>query len=208
MLHTIFFDLDNTIYSRNSGLWEAISGRIDLYIKDILHIQKSKVPAIRQYCRENYGTSLQGLKSLYPIDEAEFLSFVHDIDLSKILYDDGKLAKLLSSISQRKKIFTNSDTAHANRVLDFFGVTVYFDQIIDVVSLKPYVKPQPEAFEKALLLSGLTSPDGCVFLDDMVENVKQGQKSGFLSILVGESNDNILNIPDIYMLPELLKSLE
>lgn len=208
MMHTIFFDLDNTIYSRNTGLWEAISKRINLYITDILHIHKDEVPAIRQYCRDNYGTSLQGLKSLYQLDEAEFLSFVHDVDLSKILSDDGKLSELLTSIPQRKMIFTNSDTMHANRVLNFFGVRSYFDLIIDVLSLKPYVKPHPEAFEKALSLSGLTSPDGCIFIDDMIENVEQGRKMGFLSILVGESNENILNIPNIFLLPKLLGSLD
>jgi len=208
MLHTIFFDLDNTIYSRDSGLWEAISERINLYITDILDIHKDEVPAIRHYCRQNHGTTLQGLKSLYQIDETEFLSFVHDIDLSNILSDDGNLSKMLTSIPLRKMIFTNSDTAHANRVLDFFGVRPYFDQIIDVLSIKPYVKPNPEAFEKALFISGLTTPDGCIFIDDMIENVEQGQKMGFLSILVGESNENILSIPDIFMLPKFLESLD
>ncbi len=207
MLHTIFFDLDNTIYSRSSGLCEAIGDRINLYLTAILHIHKDEVPAIRHYCQQNYGTTLQGLKSLYQIDETEFLSFVHDVELSKILSDDGNLSELLSSIPLKKMIFTNSDAAHANRVLNFFGVRSYFDQIIDVLSMKPYVKPNPEAFDKALSISGLTTPDGCIFVDDMIENVEQGQKMGFLSILVGESNENILSIPDIFMLPKFLESL-
>lgn len=208
MLHTIFFDLDNTLYSRDSGLWEAIGDRINLYIREILHVHKDELPAIRRYCRENYGTTLQGLKSLYQIDETEFLAFVHDVDLSKILHNDGKLLELLPSFPQRKIIFTNSDAAHANRVLDFFGIRHYFDQIIDVLLLKPYVKPQPEAYKKALSISGLSSTDGCVFIDDMIENVVQGQEMGFLSILVGDSNESIPNIPDIFTLPQFLESIE
>jgi pyrimidine 5'-nucleotidase len=208
MLHTIFFDLDNTIYSRDSGLWEAIGERINLYITDILQIHKDEVPAIRHYCRQNYGTTLQGLKSLYQIDETEFLSYVHDVDLSKILSDNRNLSELLDSIPQRKIIFTNSDAPHANRVLEFLGVRSYFDQIVDVLSLNPYVKPHPEAFEKALSISGLTTTDGCIFIDDMIENVEQGHKMGFLSILVGESNENIPSIPDIFMLPKYLESLD
>jgi len=207
MIHTIFFDLDNTIYPRKTGLWAAISERINLYITDILHIHKDEVPAIRQYCRRNYGTSLQGLKSLYQIDEAEFLSFVHDVNLSNVLSDDGKLLKLMNSIPQNKIIFTNADAAHANRVLNFFGIKSNFDLVIDVLSLQPYVKPHPKAFEKALSISGLASPDGCIFIDDMIENVEQGQKMGFLSILVGESDENFPSIPDIHMLPDFLKSL-
>jgi len=207
MIHTIFFDLDNTIYSRKTGLWAAISERINLYITDILHIHKDEVPAIRQYCRRNYGTSLLGLKSLYQIDEAEFLSFVHDVNLSNVLSDDGKLLKLMNSIPQNKIIFTNADAAHANRVLNFFGIKSNFDLVIDVLSIQPYVKPHSKAFEKALSISGLTSPDGCIFIDDMIENVEQGQKMGFLSIFVGESDEYFPSIPDIHMLPDFLKSL-
>ena len=207
MPHTIFFDLDNTLYSRESGLWEAIGERINLFITDILHIPVEEVRGIRQYCRQNFATSLQGLKSLYQIDETEYLSFVHDIDLSKILFDDGNLSELLSSISQRKIIFTNSDAPHASRVLDFFGIRSHFDLIIDILSMGPYVKPHPQAFEKALSMAGLTSPEGCIFLDDMIENVEQGQKMGFISILVGDANEHVQHISDIFMLPDFLESL-
>ena len=41
MLHTIFFDLDNTLYSRDCGVWEAINDRINLYIETILQINKN-----------------------------------------------------------------------------------------------------------------------------------------------------------------------
>jgi pyrimidine 5'-nucleotidase len=208
MIHTIFFDLDNTIYSRDSGLWEAIGNRINLYITDVLHIPEDQVYKIRQYCRDNYGTSLRGLKNLYEIDEEEYLAYVHDIDLSNILKDDGKLTKLFRLISQRKILFTNSDAAHAYRVLNFFNIRHHFDQIIDVISIKPYVKPQPEAFMKALSISNLSSPDGCMFIDDMIENIEQAKKLGFISILVGEPNEGYQHIPDIYMLPQILKSFE
>ena len=208
MVHTIFFDLDNTLYSRDSGLWEAISERIDLYITEVLLINENKVGEIRDYCRQNYHTSLQGLRSLYQINESEYLAFVHDIDLSKTLTNDGRLTKMLASISQRKIIFTNSDSHHANRVLNFFGIRSHFDIIVDLLSLNPYHKPDPEAFEKALLLSGLHASKGCLFIDDMIENVEQGQKMGFLSILVGESTNNFQNIPNIFMLPEYLESLD
>jgi len=207
MLHTIFFDLDNTLYPRDSGIWEAIGDRIDLYIKDKLHIDEIKIPAIRNYCRENHGTTLMGLKSLYDIDALDYLNFVHDVDLTTILVDDGQLKVLLDSLPQRKIIFTNSDKFHAKRVLNYFGVLGIFDEIIDVLTTIPYVKPQPEAFTKALSTVGLSSAEGCVFIDDMIENVEQGNEQGFLSILIGDPNEGFHSISDIFELPDLLKTL-
>lgn len=207
MMHTIFFDLDNTLYSKESGIWEAISERIDLYIKTILKIDESKVHEVRAFCRQNYATSLQGLKSLYQINENEYLTFVHDVDLSKISSNDKKLPEMLATFPQRKIIFTNSDILHTNKVLDVLGVRSYFELVIDILSLKPFVKPNEEAFFKALSLSGLNSSEGCVFVDDMIENIEQANDMGFLSILVGKSKDGHLSIPDIFKLPDLLSSL-
>ena len=208
MIHTIFFDLDNTIYSRDSGVWEEINKRINSYITDVLLIPGNQVFKIRRYCRENFGTSLKGLKSLYEIDEEEYLAYVHDIDLSNILENDGKLTKLFQSISQRKILFTNSDAAHAYRVLDYFGIRHYFDQIIDLILLNPFVKPQPEAFTKALSISNLPTADGCMFIDDMIENIEQAIQLGFTSILVGDAADGILHMPDIFSLPKIMTSME
>ena len=196
------------LYSRDCGLWEAISERIDLYITDVLQIDKSMVGEIREYCRQNYHTSLQGLKSLFQINESEYLNYVHDVNLNEILTNDGKLSKMLDSIAQRKILFTNSDSLHANRVLNFFGIRSYFDIIVDLLLLSPYHKPNPEAFDKALSLAGLDNPEGCGFVDDMIENVDQAQEMGFLSILVGEVTNNHHSIPDIFKLPEYLKKLD
>ena len=83
----------------------------------------------------------------------------------------------------------------------------FWTSLVSGNNLNGLLKPQPESFKKALTISGLTSPDGCVFIDDMIENVMQGQKMGFLSILVGDSNESTLNIPDIFMLPQFLESV-
>ena len=61
MFHTIFFDLDNTLYPKTSGIWELIGQRINLYITDVLQIDEEKVDSLRQYCRENYSTDLNGI---------------------------------------------------------------------------------------------------------------------------------------------------
>ena len=207
MYHTIFFDLDNTLYPKNSGIWELIGKRINLYITEVLKIPDEEVISLRKYCRENFSTTLMGLQSLYGIDEFEYLAFVHDIDLAELLEDNGKLKTLISQIPHRKIIFTNSDTTHANNILNFFGIQAYFDLIVDVLDLMPTVKPDPAAYKIALSKAKLETPEGCIFIDDMLENIESAEKLGFYSILVGDAHNSIPCIDDIFSLPKLLEVL-
>jgi FMN phosphatase YigB (HAD superfamily) len=53
----------------------------------------------------------------------------------------------------------------------------------------PNVKPQPEAFTKALASAGLSSWDGCLFVDDYLPNVIAAEKLGIFSVLVDETGE-------------------
>ena len=74
MFHTIFFDLDNTIYPKSSGLMDAIRDRIITYMQTRLGLEMPEILALRQYSLQKYGTTVIGLKERFNIDEFEFLS--------------------------------------------------------------------------------------------------------------------------------------
>jgi len=205
MIHTIFFDLDNTLYSRNSGIWEAIGERINLFMTEKLNIPEQDVLPLRKKFWEEYKTSLMGLQSLFDIDEKEYLEFVHDVDLNPILSDDGHLRKMLSTLPHRKIIFTNADRAHALRVLSILKIQDLFDLVVDLIAMRPFVKPQPQAYQIALQLAGLDTPEGCMFIDDLLENVEQASETGFLSVFVGQPTENHYAINDIFELPNFLE---
>lgn len=206
MYSTLFFDLDNTLYPADCGLWEAIGGRIESFLKNEIKMQEEEITAFRLHCREKYGTALQGLKHLYQVDDTYYLKYVHDVNLSDYLKPDGRLTALLDALPQRKIVLTNSDINHARKVLTYLGVEPYFEMVIDVNRLSPYVKPQKESFSKALELAGLDSADGCVFMDDHLPSVQTAAQMGFLGILVGQApeSDYPYQIADIYRLPEIL----
>jgi len=204
MIHTIFFDLDNTLYSRKSGIWEAIGSRINLFMLEVMHIPEQEVRPLRTRFKNEFGTTLGGLQSLFDVNEREYLDYVHDVNLAAMLTDDGRLGEMLSKIPQRKIIFTNSDSAHTKRVLDFFHIAHHFEMIIDLIAMRPYVKPQPEAYRIALDQACLESPDGCMFIDDLLENVAQAQIEGFKAIYVGDFSADYPYIKDIYGLPGIL----
>lgn len=189
MFHTLFLDLDNTLYPKSSGLMDAIRDRIISYMGNIMNLTEIEIREIREYSLKKYGTTLIGLMELYGIDKQHYLDYVHDLVLEDFLTRDPHLVSILNSLPQRKVIFSNADLGHVERVLDFLQVGEIFERIIDVHMLMPNVKPQPEAFAKALAATGLSSWEGCAFVDDYLPNVLAAEKLGIFSILVDETGE-------------------
>ncbi|MRS02298.1 pyrimidine 5'-nucleotidase [bacterium] len=182
---TLFFDLDDTLYSSTSGIWEAIGDRMVQYMITKLDISASIAPAERERLFHTHGTTMRGLVAEYHIDEVDFLEYVHDIPIDHYLSVDLSMRKVLESFPQRKVIFTNADTGHANRVLNTLGVEDLFDQIIDIRSIKPWCKPQSEAFAKAFELAGINDPGQCVMIDDALRNLVTAHDFGLFTVHVG-----------------------
>ncbi len=183
---TIFFDLDDTLYSPTSGIWEAIGERMVQYMITKLDIPESAAPVERERLFHTHGTTMRGLVAEYHIEEVDFLEYVHDIDIDNYLSQNLPMRKILESYPQRKVIFTNADTGHANRVLKALGVKDLFDQVIDIRSIKPWCKPQIEAFSKAMELAGINNPKSCVMIDDALRNLVTAHDLGLYTIHVGE----------------------
>lgn len=189
MFHTLFLDLDNTLYPKSSGLMDAIRDRIISYMGNIMKMSESQIRETRDYSLKKYGTTLIGLIELYGIDKQHYLDYVHDLALDDYLTRDPDLPSILNALPQKKVIFSNADLGHIERVLEFLQIREIFDHIIDVHILMPNVKPQPEAFAKALVSAGLSSWDGCIFVDDYLPNIFSAEKLGIFSVLVDESGE-------------------
>ncbi|MFO7585725.1 MAG: pyrimidine 5'-nucleotidase [Anaerolineales bacterium] len=208
-IETLFIDLDDTLYPASSGLWRDIRGRIDLYMRERLGIPADQVTALRRAYFEQYGTTLRGLERHYPIDKAEFLAFVHDLPLGEYIAPNPGLRELLQRIPARKFIFTNADTAHAERVLTALGLEGCFDGVVDILAVSPHCKPMPASFEIALRLAGQADPRNCVLLDDMPRTTLAARELGMFSILVSENGAQEANadaiLRDWSQLPALLE---
>jgi pyrimidine 5'-nucleotidase len=190
----IFYDLDETLYPASSGVWEAIAVRINAYMRDRLALSEAEIPEIRHGLYLEYGTTMRGLEALYGIDSQDYLQYVHDIPLHELITPDQRLRQLIASYPQRRIILTNADVPHAQRVLRVLDLEGCFEQIIDVVAVSPYCKPQPEAFLRALEIAGEPDPSRCILIDDKPKNLASARQLGFYTILVGQNGDN----PDSY----------
>jgi len=211
----MLFDLDDTLYPSTSGVWDAIGDRMDSYIIKTLGVAANEVKQIRNGLFHEYGTTLRGLKTLYHIDERDFLDYVHDIPLAQFLGKDEALIETIFAYDSRKVIFTNANQGHAERVLEVLGLADFFPEIVDVLQISPYCKPLPQAYQKALEIIQIEDPEHCVFIDDSPRNLKTAREMGFYTIQVGTENRcefadaailSLLDLPDV--IPSSHKTME
>lgn len=186
---TLFIDLDDTVYPKDSGVWQAIRQRIDRYVAEKFHLGPEAARALRQDLFLRYGTTMRGLQAEYHLDEDEYLAYVHHVPLGEFLQPAPALAALLAEYPQRKVILTNADSAHARRVLAVLGLGACFDQIIDIKAMAPHCKPMPAAFQLALQLAGEPNPANCVLVDDAPGNVAGARAAGLYTIRVADAPD-------------------
>ena len=204
---TVFFDLDDTLYPANSGLWQAIKQRISQYMRDRVGIPADRVDALRQHYLDHYGTTLLGLKANYAVDVDDYLAFVHDLPLRDYIKPIPGLRPILEAMPARKFIFSNADRNHVRRVLEVLEIEGCFDGVLDVLAMFPHCKPMPETFAMALRLAGETDARHCALIDDSPRTTRAARRLGMFTILYGAGEahpdaDAVLN--DLYLLPGLL----
>jgi len=182
---TLFFDLDDTLYPHSTGLWQAIKGRINLYMIERLNIPEKDSPALREQYFKMYGTTLRGLQARHNVDAEDFLAFVHDLPLRDFLTPDPIQRDIIASLPQRKLVFTNADIHHARRVLAALNLSDLFETIVDIHAVAPYCKPMPESFAIAQELADEPDPRKCVMIDDLPRTTRAALDVNMASILYG-----------------------
>jgi putative hydrolase of the HAD superfamily len=202
---TILIDLDDTVYPAGNGLWEAIAERIESYMHERMGLSLAEIPALRRNLHARFGTTLRGLVETRQVNELDYLAYVHDIPLKRYLKPAPATRSALQGCLLRKFIFTNADRAHAGRVLAALGLGDLFEDVIDIVAIRPYCKPMPQAYQIALQKVGAT-PAECVFLDDSPHNLQSAHELGITTVFVSQTpppNPNGLWIGSLADLPNL-----
>ena len=129
------FDLDNTLYPPDCGIWRKIDERITLFLIDLFGLDGQSARALHQHYYLQHGTTLRGLIE-DNIDEAErFLEFVHDIDRSA-LKPNPVLAREVARLPGRKLIFTNGSRDHAMLTARQLGLEGLFEDAFDIVAAR------------------------------------------------------------------------
>jgi putative hydrolase of the HAD superfamily len=206
---TIFFDLDDTLYSPHTGLWKEIKNRISLYMHERMNIPMDEVPTLREKYFLQYGTTMRGLQANHEIDAEDFLAFVHDLPLKDYLTPNLILHSIIASLPTRNLIFTNADSHHADRVLTALGLRDLFETIVDVNTIAPYCKPMPESFQIAMKIANESDASKCVMIDDINRTTRAAKEQGLFSILYNNKftdDDADAQLRDWSQLTEILEN--
>jgi len=208
MIKYILFDLDNTLYSTETGLMAAVGQRILQYMQERVGLDPMMARDLRRHYYQTYGATLKGLQIHHNIDPDDYLAYVHDVPLGDYLKPDEALDRTLTEIQAEKIVFTNATTEHARRVLDFLGVEHHFNCIVDLRAMNYENKPQPEAYQCVLDILG-ARPEECLMVEDSVRNLRPAKKLGMATVLVnGSGGDGVdFVIDDVTQVGEVLRRI-
>ncbi len=185
----VLFDLDDTLYTNSSGLFDEVGQRIEAWTAQALGLTLEEARALRSTYYTTYGTTMAGLIREHPeVDVDVYLDYVHDLDVAAYLAPNPALDAMLADLDVRKVIFTNSIADWAERVTRQLGIREHFEVIYDVRSVDYRSKPDPHAYER-VLASLDVSGEVCVMLDDQPTYLRGARACGIRTILVGPKGD-------------------
>ena len=175
-----FFDLDNTLYCANTGIFDQIHKKMGEFISKNLKVSLKEAKLLqKKYFIEN-GTTLHGLMINHNIDPKEFLSYVHDIDFS-IVKPDEELNNLIKKIQGRKIVFTNANISYVEKILTNLDLNNIFEDIFDIERMNFLPKPNLKTYKK--LISTYNVKKGILF-DDIPHNLFPASDLGLKTVQV------------------------
>ena len=182
------FDLDNTMYDINLGLFKKISNRITDFIMSKYSLDIDQAKKIQKEYYLKYGLTLRGLIVEKKLEPEEFLDYVHDVEHPELKKNDQLISKI-RILEGKKIIFTNATSKHAKKILNILELEHDFDQIIDIKDLEYIPKPDKRSYEKLLECLNLNKEnlDKTIFFEDTVKNLIPAKELGITTVWMKNS---------------------
>jgi putative hydrolase of the HAD superfamily len=176
------FDLDNTLYPRQTNIFRQVDDRIRAYVSRLLNVDADEAERIQKTFYKEHGTTLRGLMLKHKVDPDDFLAFVHDIDHSAVQPDPALGAAMLR-LPGKKYIFTNGSRHHAEKIASRLGLTGHFADIFDIVAANLVPKPERETYDRFVKRFGVTPKHAAMF-EDLTRNLVVPKAVGMTTVLV------------------------
>tara|TARA_B100001105_G_scaffold250822_1_gene239692 strand:+ start:307 stop:981 length:675 start_codon:yes stop_codon:yes gene_type:complete len=187
-IDTWIFDLDNTLYSADSGIFQQVHKLMGKFIVEHLNVNINEAKNIQRKYYKKHGTTLRGLMDNHGIDPDSFLEEVHKLDYS-IVSPNLKLAKNLENLNGKKFIFTNANKKHADIILNKLQIADLFEGIFDIKMANYIPKPEIESYEK-LIETYSINPNKTIMFDDIAKNLVPASKKGFTTVWIDVGHEN------------------
>ena len=187
-IDTWIFDLDNTLYSADSGIFQQVHKLMGKFIVEHLNVNINEAKNIQRKYYKKHGTTLRGLMDNHGIDPDSFLEEVHKLDYS-IVSPNLKLAKDLENLNGKKFIFTNANKKHADSILDKLQIANLFEGIFDIKMANYIPKPEIQTYEKLIETYNI-NPNKTIMFDDIAKNLVPASKIGFTTVWIDVGHEN------------------
>ena len=167
------FDLDNTLYDINLGLFRRISKRMTEYIKEFFDLEHDKALSLQKNMYKKYGLTLRGLMIEKNMDPEPYLKYVHDVDFDDLKIDN-ELKNLLKKLKGHKFIYTNASYDHAKNILQAMGIFEEFEMIFDIKDSNYIAKPDYKSYDMMISKFGINNKNikRSIFFEDTAKNLK------------------------------------
>ncbi len=176
------FDLDNTLYPAECNLFAQVDRRMGEFIARYLGVPFAHARHLQKTYYRQFGTTLAGLMRVHKLEPAEFLAYVHDIDLS-VVSESPRLRAEIAALPGRRLIFTNGSHRHAERVAEKLGVLDLFEGICDIAACEYVPKPEADAFQRMIRRHAIVPATAAMF-EDMPMNLAVPHDLGMTTVLV------------------------
>ena len=187
-INTWIFDLDNTLYSADSGIFQQVHELMGKFVSNHLNIDVADAKLIQKKYYKQHGTTLRGMMDNHGVDPDHFLTEVHKLDYS-IVGPNYKLNDELKKLSGRKIIYTNANMQHALSVLDRLELSNFFDEIYDIKMANYIPKPELTPYEQIITKYEI-NPEKSSMFDDIAKNLVPAKKVGFTSVWIDAGYEN------------------
>ena len=187
-INTWIFDLDNTLYSADSGIFQQVHQLMGEFISKNLNMDMSDAKKLQSKYYKKHGTTLRGLMDNHGIDPDHFLDEVHRLDYS-IVGSNKILNEELYKLEGRKIIYTNANKKHVIDVLDRIDLTNFFDEIFDIKMANYIPKPELKPYEEIINLFNI-KPESSAMFDDIAKNLVPAKKVNFTSVWIDAGYEN------------------
>ena len=187
-VNTWIFDLDNTLYSADSGIFQQVHQLMGEFISKNLSMDMSEAKKLQSKYYKEHGTTLRGLMDNHGIDPDHFLEEVHRLDYS-IVGSNKILNEELHKLEGRKIIYTNANKKHVIDVLDRIDLTNFFDEIFDIKMANYIPKPELKPYEQIINLFNI-EPESSAMFDDIAKNLVPAKKVNFTSVWIDAGYEN------------------
>ena len=185
---TWIFDLDNTLYSADSGIFQQVHTLMGKFVSEHLNIELKEAKELQKKYYKQHGTTLRGMMDNHDIEPDYFLSEVHRLDYS-IVGPNKKLNIELEKLEGRKIIYTNANRKHADDVLEKLELTHMFQEIYDIKNANYIPKPEISPYEK-LIKDFKIDPSNTIMFDDIAKNLIPAKNVGFTSVWIDAGYEN------------------